>query len=750
MESFPAAPPTAGSAPHDGLAYDSSDGYVVFFDSGGASPTTFAYNGSWSQINTSSGPSLAFDYSLADDPADGYLLLLDENFTSSSSETWSYHHGAWTKLHASLAPPPRYGADMTYDSAAHCVLLFGGIRGSGGSNLLNDTWTFANGTWANVTSGPAPTASAFGQLGDDPPDGGAVLFGGDSGPHLAPSNQTWVFSHGGWTKVKSSAAPVMATFDPMAYDPAFGGVLLFGSEPGAVAGSPNETWIFEGNNWVDLQPESVPTQLNSGALAFDPHLFRMVLFDGTSQLLWVFGAGVVSLVPFPVHDGTLEVDGAPGESYSTSVTIDLGFGDHFVTQSAEAWAVFASWNATGNVSLWGAHPPDSWNLTVLGNGTIRVVYTPHPSLTVLDDPSFCYGVYLNGTDYSEGSYTKLFEGNYSAVAPQCPHPPTELVFSHWSAVGALSIADPSALASTVSLRGNATLIAHYLAQLSLDSSPSSYGAIQLNASIYSGSGSIELPLGNYSVVPRPEPWGKFVRWNAGGGLSVQGGVLLVRSTGHLTAVFRFAALVAAEISPQACGSLSLNGTAMSSGNSTQLLPGSYPLAAPDCTGSDELFGGWLSSGGVSVSSPRASQATLTVVGNGTLRATFIPGYTVYFQVRGGEGQSIFLNGTPEPTGGSALLAAGEYALNISPSGSGVVLRSWQTTGSVRVAGGTLYVEGPGTLSALFGASNSTGPIASSAEQWGPYAAGSAAAIAAVLVILLIVRRHRARLLTTTE
>jgi hypothetical protein len=727
------------------MAYDASAGSIVLFDGGGTTPTTSIYNGSWHKVNTTSGPVLDSDFSMTYDAAGGYTLLFGGASHSLSNETWSFRNGSWTQLHPPTAPSPRYAAAMTYDSAESCVLLFGGIDSSGA--YLNDTWTFANGTWTNITSVVAPPAREYAQLSDDPPDHAAVLFGG-----WPVDNHTWEFSKGEWIQTREPLQPPIVNRGGFDYDPAFGGAVLFGGSLSPGGGGENESWIFENNSWLQLHPSIAPYAREYVTMAFDPRLFEIVLFGGeqTEEDLWVFGAGVVTLLPSPSHDGTLEFDGSPSESYSAPTSIDLGFGNHSLTQTPAPWAVFSSWDSVGNVTLWGAHPPTSTETDVLGNGTITVFYTPHPSLTFLDDPSSCDGILLNGTGHASGSSAQMFEGNYSAVAPQCPELSTYLIFSSWSGVGNLSITDPFDPNTTVSIGGNATLIAHYVAQISLQAFPATDGSIQLNSSFYSGDSSLELRVGNYSLLPTAEPWGQFVRWTTLGGLSVNGGYLEVNSTGTLTAEFQFAPELAVGVTPASCGMLSIRGTGLSSGTSTQLPAGTYPILAPNCTGASEVFEGWVVTGGLSVSPSQAAAATLTVVNNGSLLAQFVPGYLVQFGVEGGDGGTILFDGTPVTNGSSLLLAAGDYPLGSRAGGSGFLLRGWQTSGEVHVVGGMLDIAGPGAVSAMFGPPNASGAAKSSTVPWGLYATAAGAVLVCGLAAAWFLRRRCPARDRTTE
>lgn len=108
----------------------------------------------------------------------------------------------WSRL--TSLPVTLTGFSMTYDAADHYVLLFGGL-GSGGYPT-NSTWTYANGSWTNITALEATSPSPrYGmELAYDSGDGYVLGYGGITTTSCGSDiycNDTWEFVHGQWTEI---------------------------------------------------------------------------------------------------------------------------------------------------------------------------------------------------------------------------------------------------------------------------------------------------------------------------------------------------------------------------------------------------------------------------------------------------------------------------------------------------------------------------------------------------------------------
>lgn len=239
------------------MAYDAADRYVVATNS---QETWRFANGSWSRFcgglngsNCSSdipGPGSTAAHGalwgeLTYDAHDGYVVFYGTDPCNACSlitgnYTWKFAGGNWTNITASAgaAPSPRLDFSLGYDSSTGAALLLGGYGGawnpSRGFTILNDTWVFRNGSWAQIAPLVSPPPSHGGLLADDPADSALVAL-------LPTDNQSqfWTSPTESQTWVWGAAAPIaglaiQATpavplpMSPVAFDASFvGGVRPF-------------------------------------------------------------------------------------------------------------------------------------------------------------------------------------------------------------------------------------------------------------------------------------------------------------------------------------------------------------------------------------------------------------------------------------------------------------------------------------------------------------------------------------------
>jgi hypothetical protein len=63
------------------------------------------------------------------DPVSGKTIAFGGfNGTGYLNDTWSFDGTSWTQIATQSVPPARIAAQMTYDSVAQKVVLFGGVR----------------------------------------------------------------------------------------------------------------------------------------------------------------------------------------------------------------------------------------------------------------------------------------------------------------------------------------------------------------------------------------------------------------------------------------------------------------------------------------------------------------------------------------------------------------------------------------------------------------------------------------------
>jgi len=204
--------------------------------------------------------------------------------------------------------------------------------------------------------------------------------------------------------------------------------------------------------------------------------------------------------------------------------------------------------------------------------------------------------------------------------------------------------------------------------------------------------------------------------------------------------------------PATCGSISLDGTAYTDGESAQASLGSDAVSALACSGYtlESLSG----SGGVTVSSGKA-----TVSGAGGITATFVvippPKYTIAFTTDPATCGTITFNGTKYTDGQSVQAVAGSYPVSAQAC-PGYSLASLTGSSGVPLTSGTANVTGAGGVTANFTnrsssippTTNSTSPsngFLGLSGDTGYYVLGGvgAAAVAAIAGVLFA-RRTRSK------
>lgn len=310
--------------------YDARDGYSLLF--GGREGSWLELNdswvyaaGLWNKVPTASSPSARYGASMVYDSRDGNVLLFGGvTGAGISSETWRYSGGTWSQLTQAPSPPGRAFASMCYDAADAAVVLFGGYDNSIGGDK-SDTWEYVGGNWTQVGGGLTPNPRSDAGMAFDPTTGSVVLFGGeslDAAGFFRVYNDTWSFAHGTWTNLTGGlgASPSARSDPAISYAVNSNGLLLFGGEtqsPYQPAKWSNDTWLFSAGSWTLLAPVSSPpgSWLPSGVfwMVADSRATAVVLFgalissSGGSIGAWAWGtplAGSATVTPSTADIGT--------------------------------------------------------------------------------------------------------------------------------------------------------------------------------------------------------------------------------------------------------------------------------------------------------------------------------------------------------------------------------------------------------------------------------------------------------------
>jgi PKD repeat protein len=230
--SFPACPEEPTPSILGAMTYDAALGAVLYYDWGSGATWSFLH-GSWTNRSALVHPPLQIVASaLGYDSVDGVAVLL-----TSTGATWTYNATGWHHTATvGPGPAPRVAAQMFFDIARDRLVLFGGLEGD---QLLNDTWSYFNGTWSPAANGTAPLG-AFGADYDQSYGYGALLVGTASGTSFTQ----WGYVNSTWRTVnRNGSLQPPATLEPaFVYDPVDGYLVVFSGEyatPNGMYAQPN-------------------------------------------------------------------------------------------------------------------------------------------------------------------------------------------------------------------------------------------------------------------------------------------------------------------------------------------------------------------------------------------------------------------------------------------------------------------------------------------------------------------------------
>ncbi|MCI4351871.1 MAG: hypothetical protein L3K14_00550 [Thermoplasmata archaeon] len=570
----------------------------------------------------------------------------------------------------------------------------------------------------------------------DPAIQSVVLYGG------CVYNDTWLYHAGIWRNVTPAVSPPYWCGTSMTYDSLTQQVILFGGGTRANAQILNQTWAFNGTAWEQLHPSSAPSPRSYAMMTYDGADGWNVLVGGGDNETWIFGAGNVSFSVSPPASGSV-LWGCPGCSppptaYPNGSTRLAGYGHYSIYGNPNPGYHLGHWNISGNLS----YVPSSHQLTVFGNGTVSATFLAWPTVVLRSDAPAC-SISFNGTTYpSDSSAPFVPNRTFNLSAPSC----SGLAFSHWNATRNATIVNAALPSTRVNLTGPAMITAHFLAAVSFTVSPAWAGTLRFNGILQSTGTSTQVSPGVYSfqVVTSPGAYLSSLATTPGLTLSVAAGsgTATVNVSGSISANFVAFPLLTFSVSPSTCGPIEFNGMAESNGTTRGFFVGTYSAGAPACPG--YLFHRWVGSANVTVAGVSSSITTVRLVGNGSLRAVYLPSTSLTLGLSPPSGGVLTWNGTIVTANETFQVLPGNYSVNASPY-SGWKFVGWNAQGNVKIQDGIATVSGSGNLTAEFSEQgNSTVFIPPSSEiptwVW-PVAAVAAAALAAG-VFILVWRRRR--------
>ncbi|MEM0128732.1 MAG: PKD domain-containing protein [Thermoplasmata archaeon] len=425
----------------------------------------------------------------------------------------------------------------------------------------------------------------------------------------------------------------------------------------------------------------------------------------------------VSRGPFVLHRGPLPrfdltlVEAPPtcgaivwnGSAEANGTTVTTLPGTFPIAATGCPNYAFNGWTVAASSSVTVGSPSASrTTVRVAGNATLTASWTyvrPVVTVTVLITPSACGYVSIGSTSYTNGSVVPLGYGlTYSlGETPSCTLTGN---FAGWLIPeGNLSI-----VGSSLIPYANSTLVARYVGasgtdRLTFQTAPSSCGGVGFGQAAYANGVSLSVPSGTYPIYGAPCPNYGLLRFNATGGVVLNGnGTVSISGSGTLTEVNYRLTEITVVTSPGSCGGVTIaggfyrNGAVYVAQNDS-----TYTVNASSCPG--HFLNSLTASGGLTLVG-----SLLFVNGSGTLLAVSLPGTP-----------SVFVGILTNPPGCGGVRFEGEtYTdgafLTLPPATSGTLtpvpcatygFQGWYSTGGIGIAGNQVWFNGSGALVVTF-------------------------------------------------
>jgi hypothetical protein len=237
---------------------------------------------------------------MAYDPTTQTVVLFGGTTESNgnSNETWTWDGLTWTQQFPPVSPSPRSWNTngMVFDSLVGKVVLFGGYTQA--FTMFNDTWEWdgTSRTWIEKfpVHSPSPRQS---MVAYDEASRQVVIFGGLTSESTFIGD-TSTYNGLDWVKQEPTSIPAPRCDNVLAFDPKLHAVVMFGglATPDELdaGGRLNDTWLWGGKNWTQVQTSTSPSPTSAASFNYDATLNGMVLFGGFvgsyefSSATWLF------------------------------------------------------------------------------------------------------------------------------------------------------------------------------------------------------------------------------------------------------------------------------------------------------------------------------------------------------------------------------------------------------------------------------------------------------------------------------
>lgn len=213
------------------------------------------------------------------------IALLFGGINSAAGELndfWLTDGLSWLQFQTPNSPKPRSDASMAYDELHQMAVLFGGIADG---ELLGDTWLFNGVYWIQQQPLVSPSPRTGASMAYDAERNVNILFGGlaDTGGKFDEAlNEMWIWDGENWQQQFPATLPPARWGAHMVYDRARKSIILFGG--GSGGGFLEDTWLWDGVTWVEQHPLHHPAGRAYYGMAYDECRQQVILFGGQTYL----------------------------------------------------------------------------------------------------------------------------------------------------------------------------------------------------------------------------------------------------------------------------------------------------------------------------------------------------------------------------------------------------------------------------------------------------------------------------------
>lgn len=148
------------------------------------------------------------------------------------------------------------------------------------ATVASTAWLAAQANWVDVSPSVSPPGRILGRMTTNLANGNIVLFGGYDRQLGTFFNDTWIWDGSNWILQSPATSPSPRSGHVMWFDLVQGRVMLFGGQITQVGIASDETWAWDGITW-SLLPQTVkPPARFSMSLAYDLIQARAVMYGG--------------------------------------------------------------------------------------------------------------------------------------------------------------------------------------------------------------------------------------------------------------------------------------------------------------------------------------------------------------------------------------------------------------------------------------------------------------------------------------